>query len=51
MLKEAVLGICVLSTEGTALATMLAADMLVTDIFAALDLLENPLRIVTTLRK
>ena len=51
MLKEAALGICVLSTEGTALATMLAADILVTDIFAALDLLENPLRIVSTLRQ
>lgn len=51
MLKEAAIGICVLSTEGTALATMLAADILVKDIFAALDLLENPLRIVSTLRQ
>ena len=51
MLKEAALGICVLSTEGTALATLLAADILVTNIFEAFELLENPLRIVTTLRQ
>jgi hypothetical protein len=30
---------------------MLAADILVPDIFAALELLERPLRIVATLRK
>jgi P-type E1-E2 ATPase len=51
MLKEAALGICVLSREGTALATLLAADILVTNIYEALELIENPLRIVTTLRQ
>ncbi len=51
MLAAAGLGICVLSREGTALATLLAADMLVPDIFAALELIEKPMRIVATLRK
>ena len=51
MLKVAALGICVLSREGTALETLLAADIVVPDIFAALDLLDKPLRIIATLRK
>lgn len=51
MLKAAALGICVLSREGTALATLMAADILVADIFAALELIEKPMRIVATLRK
>ena len=51
MLKQAALGICVQSTEGVAVETLLAADIFVPDIFAALQLLEKPLRIVATLRK
>ena len=51
MLQEAALGICVLSAEGVAVETLLAADLVVPDIFAALELLEKPLRIVATLRK
>jgi P-type E1-E2 ATPase len=51
MLKEAVLGVCVMSPEGAAVETLLAADLVVPDIFAALDLLEKPLRIVASLRK
>jgi P-type E1-E2 ATPase len=51
MLNAAGLGICVLSVEGTALATMLAADLVMPDIFAALESLEKPLRIVASLRK
>jgi P-type E1-E2 ATPase len=51
MLRSASLGICVLSLEGTAMETMLAADMVVASISDALDLLEKPLRIVATLRK
>jgi len=51
MLKEAALGICVLSPEGTAVETLLSADITVPDIVTALGLLENPLRIVATLRK
>ena len=51
MLKEARLGICVLSLEGVAVETLLAADLVVPDIISALDLLEKPLRIVASLRK
>lgn len=51
MLKAAALGICVMSPEGIAVETLLAADILVPDILAALDLLEKPLRLVATLRK
>lgn len=51
MLKAAGLGICVMSQEGVAKETMLAADLIVPNIFAAFELLEKPLRIVASLRK
>jgi P-type E1-E2 ATPase len=51
MLKESALGICVMSQEGVAVEALLAADLVVPDIFAAFDLLEKPLRIVASLRK
>ena len=51
MLKAARLGICVFSSEGVAVETLLAADLVVPDIHSALDLLEKPLRIVSSLRK
>lgn len=51
MLKTAALGICVMSQEGVAVETLVSADLLVSDIFAALDLLDKPLRIVASLRR
>lgn len=51
MLKAASIGICVMSAEGTAAETLLAADIIVPNIFAAFDLLDKPLRIVASLRK
>jgi len=51
MLKAAALGICVMSQEGVAVETLVSADLVVPDIFAAFDLLENPVRIVASLRK
>jgi soluble P-type ATPase len=51
MLREAGLGICVLSPEGTAVETLVNADLVASNIFEALELLEKPLRIVATLRK
>lgn len=51
MLKAAAIGVAVLSKEGLAGASLLAADLVVPDILAALELLEKPLRIVATLRK
>ena len=51
MLAAAALGICVMSQEGVAVETLLAADLVTPDIFAALELLDKPLRIVASLRK
>jgi soluble P-type ATPase len=51
MLRVAGLGICILSPEGTATEALTAADLVVNHIFIALELLENPLRIVATLRQ
>ncbi len=51
MLKEAALGICVMSPEGAATETLLSADIVVPNIFVAFDLLNKPLQIVATLRK
>jgi P-type E1-E2 ATPase len=51
MLEAAALGICVLSREGTALATLMAADIVVPDTLTALELLEKPMRILGTLRR
>ncbi len=51
MLREAALGIAVLGPEGLALDALLAADLVAPDILAALDLLQDPTRLVATLRK
>ena len=51
MLKEAGIGICVLSREGSAAETLLSADIVAPDVFAALELLDKPVRIVASLRK
>lgn len=50
MLGAAALGIAVIQAEGAAVQTVTAADVVVTDILAALDLLTNPLRLAATLR-
>lgn len=51
MLEAAGLGVAVLSPEGLAREALLAADLIVADIFSALDLLDRPVRIVASLRK
>ena len=51
MLDTAALGICVLSKEGTAIETLLAADLVVPNIYDGLELLEKPMRIIASLRK
>ncbi len=51
MLKTAALGIGILSKEGLATETLVAADIIVPDIYTALELLTKPLRIVATLRR
>lgn len=50
MLKEAALGIAVVLEEGAAAATLNAADIVCTNIVSALELLENPMRLIATLR-
>lgn len=50
MLERAALGIAVLGPEGLALSCLQAADVVVPDILAALDLLLFPRRLVATLR-
>jgi len=51
MLEEAALGICVVGTEGAAVASLVNADVVVTGITDALDLLLYPRRLVATLRR
>jgi P-type E1-E2 ATPase len=51
MLQTAALGICILSQEGTAVVTLQSADLVTANILSAFDLLENPIRIVATLRR
>ncbi len=50
MLKSAVIGICTLSAEGTALETLLGSDLVVPDIQSALNILLNPTRLIASLR-
>lgn len=50
MLKSSALGIAVIQAEGTAIETLIAADVVTGDILAALDLLSHPKRLIATLR-
>jgi P-type E1-E2 ATPase len=50
MLKAAALGIAILSREGLAVTTLNTADLVLPDITSALELFDNPLRIVASLR-
>lgn len=51
MLREAAIGLCVLSPEGTAVEALLAADLVVPDIQTALELLLHPVRLIASLRR
>lgn len=51
MLREAVLGIAVLGPEGLAIDALLAADLVAPSILTALDMLQDPDRLVATWRK
>ncbi len=50
MLEKAALGIVVMLKEGTSRETLFSGDVFIQDILDALDLLQNPLRLVATLR-
>jgi soluble P-type ATPase len=51
MLGAAVVGICVIGREGAAVAALRSADVAVTDVRDALDLVLDPRRLVATLRR
>jgi P-type E1-E2 ATPase len=51
MLREARLGLAVLSPEGASAEALAAADLVLPDILSALALLERPMRIVASLRR
>lgn len=51
MLRAAEIGIAVMSIEGLAIETLNAADLLMPDTSSALALLENPVRLIASLRK
>jgi P-type E1-E2 ATPase len=51
MLERAALGICILSTEGAASASLVASDLIMPDILSALDLFDKPLRLIASLRR
>jgi len=51
MLKNAALGICVMSVEGLAIETLNSSDLLMPNILSALDLFDRPLRLIASLRK
>jgi soluble P-type ATPase len=51
MLKLAAVGIAVLQDEGAAAVTLQAADLIVPNVCAALDLLLKPQRLIATLRR
>jgi soluble P-type ATPase len=50
MLEASALGIAVILGEGASMVSLNAADIVCTDIVAALELLRHPLRLVATLR-
>jgi P-type E1-E2 ATPase len=51
MLREAAIGIAIASLEGLAIEALTSANIVVPDIDAAFELLENPTRLVATLRR
>lgn len=51
MLREAALGVAVLQEEGLAVPTLMAADILIRDIFDLFGFLEHPGRLIACLRR
>jgi P-type E1-E2 ATPase len=51
MLRQAAIGVAVVSPEGTSVEAVTSADLLVPDILSALALLENPIRLKASLRR
>ncbi|MBN2259135.1 MAG: HAD hydrolase family protein [Clostridiales bacterium] len=51
MLEEAGLGICIIGNEGASVKTLMSADMVVKSLDEALDLIDNPDKIIAGLRE
>lgn len=51
MLKAAAIGIAVMSEEGLALPALMNVDLVAANIYDAFGLLENPARLIATLRR
>ncbi len=51
MLREAAIGVAVMSTEGTSTEALTAADILVPDILSGLAMLDHPMRLKASLRR
>lgn len=51
MLAAAAIGVAVMSAEGLAVESLQAADLLLPDMMAVLELLDKPLRLVASLRR
>ena len=51
MLEKSALGICILGPEGSAVETLMKADVVAPDIRAGLELLIHPKRLIATLRR
>jgi len=51
MLKESILGICIIGPEGASSEAIACCDLVTVDINAALDLLLKPQRLIATLRR
>lgn len=50
MLQASAIGIIVVQQEGASSEALMAADVICPDIYSALELLNNPLRLIATLR-
>ena len=51
MVKEAAIGIALIGNEGAALDTILNSDLVISDIYDVFDILEEPARLIASLRK
>jgi soluble P-type ATPase len=51
MLRQARLGLAVMSQEGASSEALAAADLVLPDILSALGLLDHPLRMIASLRR
>lgn len=51
MLKAAEIGVCVINEEGASSKSIISADIICKSIIDAFELLENPKRIIATLRE